>query len=552
MAVTFLSSPKSVAGHERASDYGPRTPCPRRYHPRVSRTSFYLAGALLAGLGVRPCAQEIQLESTRTRFRTSAELLEVPGTDVGLVGVHYDWLEPYPDWDDFYLGFGGFFSVTGARGGFQAAGFTAGYAHEFEPNFLIDAGLFFGGAGGSGLLGKHQGLALRPHVALERAFGLFGIRLEVASMDVAETDVEIEHVHVSLGLTSASEALLGRKRYLDETLPSEALLSRKIRTSARVSRLDPGSGSRRRSGVPYTKDLALVGLGLDYFLSESLFVPVQLNGAVGGDAAGYSSALLGLGGSLPLDSGGRLRLESSVSVGGGGGGGLDTGGGFLWQARAALQARVTKNFGVELAAGHLDFPDGHLDGAEYTASVTWTTHPFELSLDQPRSSLGKFGLDEDDVELRPMTILATNKIYMPPVDARAADGSTIPTANLVGLAIEQPIYGGFSLTASTSTAWDGSIGGYTEGLLGVAYEYDFPENEDHAFVLRGEVGAAGGGGVDVGPGLVYSATAGYRYHYSRRVFFQAEIGKLEADRGSFEAESWLLGIGVKLDRAYAP
>ncbi len=519
--------------------------------PRVNRYRILLTLLLVARPASVLCGQEIQLESTRTRFRTSAEFLGVPGEDIGLLGLHYDWLEPFEDWSDLYLGVGAYVSVTGARGGFQSAGFSAGYAKEFVHDFMIDAGVYFGGAGGSGSLGEHQGMAVRAHVALERAFGLLGVRIEAAAMDVAETDIEFEDVHLSIGLTSASELLLAHERYLNESLPENAMVERTIRTSLRYTRLSPDSGARTSTGDRFRSDIHLAGLGLDYFLGEHLFVPFQLYGAVGGEVAGFSTALVGLGGSYPLDREGRFRLEGTMSVGGGGGGGLDTGGGFLWEAKAALHASVTEHLGLELAAGHFDFPDGNLEGAEYSASLTWTVHPYELSLDQPRSSLETQGLSDDDAEVRPLRVFALNKIYMPPRSAKKTNGDNISTANLLGIGIEQPILDDFSLTASAYTAWDGAIGGYSEGLVGIAYEYFLPDSKEHSFLIRGEVGAGGGGGVDVGSGLIYSATAGYRYHVTDSVFFQGEIGKLEADRGSFEAESWQLGIGVDLGRTYA-
>ena len=505
---------------------------------------------LIAGLAAASAAQDIQLESSRTRFRTSAEILEVSGSDIGLVGVHYDWLEPFEDLSDFYFGVGGYVSVSGHRGGFQAAGFTAGYSKEFVPDFLLDAGVFLGGAGGSGRFAPHPGLAVRPFIGLERAFGVLGVRLEVAAMDIAQTDIEIEDVHVSLGLTSASEILFARERYLDEELPAKALVERTTRTSLRYSRFDPGEGARRRNGQPFTSDVHLLGLGYDYFIGENLFVPFQLHGAVGGDVAGFSTALLGIGGSYPLDREGHFRLEGTLSAGAGGGGGLDTGGGFLVEVKGGIQAAITPNLGLEVSAGYLDFIDGHLDGPQYSAAVTWTTHPLELALDQPRSSLDTLGLSSGDAEIRPIRVFAQNKIYMPPRSALDQSGDPISTANLMGITLEQPLFQDFSVTAGLYTAWSGSIGGYSEGLVGIAYEYFLPENKDHSFLLRAETGAAGGGGVDVGSGLVYTATAGYRYHISERFFAQAEIGKLEADRGSFEAESWQLGFGMNLGRVY--
>jgi len=495
-------------------------------------------------------AQEVQLESVRTRFRTTAEFLRLQGEDVGLIGLHYDWLEPFEDLSDFYLGLGGYTGVTGGQGGFQAAGITAGFSKEIRHGFLLEAGAFVGGAGGGGELGRHQGLALRIFIALEKALGVLGLRLEVASFDVPETDIEFEDVHLALGLTSASEVLLARERFLDEILPEDAIVERTTRTSVRYVRQHPDTGSRKTNGEPIVADVSLIGVGFDYFLNEHIFLPLQAYGAVGGGLAGYSMALVGAGGSYALDAGERFRLEGTLSVGAGGGGAVDTGGGFLWQAKAALRGRLTKHLGLEVSAARFDFPGGHFEGAEYSAGLTWTAHPLELALPHSRSSLSEFGLSSDDAVVRPLNVSLANKIYLPPSTATLQSGDAISTANLIGVTIERPVYKGFVITGAAYTAWDGNIGGYSEGLLGTKYEFVLPR-EQHSFHVRGEMGAAGGAGVDVGSGLIYTVSAGYRYRMGKHLFFQAEAGKVEADRGSFEAELWQLGIGWHLGRAFA-
>lgn len=51
--------------------------------------------------------------------------------------------------------------------------------------------------------------------------------------------------------------------------------------------------------------------------------------------------------------------------------------------------------------------------------------------------------------------------------------------------------------------------------------------------------------------MVYAATAGYRYRFSDRFSFQFELGKIETDRGSFEAELLQFSLGLNLARVFA-
>ena len=58
----------------------------------------------------------------------------------------------------------------------------------------------------------------------------------------------------------------------------------------------------------------------------------------------------------------------------------------------------------------------------------------------------------------------------------------------------------------------------------------------------------GGGGVDIGSGLLYELTAGYRYQVSPLFAITAEAGGVNADKGSFEAGVFQLGINWSMQR----
>ena len=66
-------------------------------------------------------AQDLELESTPTRWRLSYDEIGVPGgEDLGLLGVHYDLFAPDFDWGQFYAGLGGYGGLTGDAGGLAA------------------------------------------------------------------------------------------------------------------------------------------------------------------------------------------------------------------------------------------------------------------------------------------------------------------------------------------------------------------------------------------------------------------------------------------------
>jgi len=56
--------------------------------------------------------------------------------------------------------------------------------------------------------------------------------------------------------------------------------------------------------------------------------------------------------------------------------------------------------------------------------------------------------------------------------------------------------------------------------------------------------------MDVGSGLIYQAHAGYRYELTEKASLSVEWGYMQPDRGSFEAETFQIGISWDLHRAF--
>jgi hypothetical protein len=55
--------------------------------------------------------------------------------------------------------------------------------------------------------------------------------------------------------------------------------------------------------------------------------------------------------------------------------------------------------------------------------------------------------------------------------------------------------------------------------------------------------------VDVGPGLIYTLSAGWRFQYSRDLALNLNVGSVEANEGSLHAEAFTIGVSYVLNRA---
>jgi hypothetical protein len=199
----------------------------------------------------------------------------------------------------------------------------------------------------------------------------------------------------------------------------------------------------------------------------------------------------------------------------------------------------------------MGFPTGDYDASAFSFGLSWTTEPVELALAYPRGKLGNEGLSGDVAQVRTTRLAVVNKFAIPPSSARKRSGAALDTTlSLAGVELAQPIVEHLSLTARAFGAWDGDVGGFSQGLLGARGEFPVPSARKHTLFVSGEVGAAGGGNVDIDGGLMFSISAGWRYALGRHLFLQAEVGSEQASRGSYEAETVTIGLGWELPRAY--
>jgi len=217
----------------------------------VSRPPAYAAlaalgaGALLSGPAR---AQDLTLKSHPTRWRVTLEQFDA-GDDnhLGLAGAHIDLLDVWPSvMPGAYAGLGGQAAVTGTTGGFFYGGVTLGWLREIYPGWSLDLGMLVG-AGGGGGADTGNGLALRPHLAVERAFGFAAVRLELAHLDFISGD--IESTHLALGLSLPGEILEAEHGRPPELIPPGELLWRRLRITPTFTRVYPSSGSEADGGV---------------------------------------------------------------------------------------------------------------------------------------------------------------------------------------------------------------------------------------------------------------------------------------------------------------
>ncbi len=414
--------------------------------------------SLIASLVV---AGETEVVAHPLRWRFGGEVVRLPDDeDMGLAHMLVDVLDPIAALPGVYAGLGGFGAVSGERGGFFTLGGALGWRATWRA-LELDLGGFVGGGGG-GAAPQGGGLMLRPHLGLGwNAWRDWWLRAELAH--VVFPDGDIASTDVAFGV-AASDRVVGLAHDGAVTDLVAASL-RRARLVATASWWQPCGcdGAGTRSGAELDDDLALVGVRLERFVGEHVFVVVVADGALGGGIAGYMDVFGGVGYEQPLI--GPLAVQIVALAGAGGGGDVDTGGGLLLQPRAALVARH-RHVAADLGIGRVIAPDGEFAADALSLGVAWQSDAIVLPRGVARGRVA-------DAVSEPWRLSVINKTYLPRSSARSTGGGEhADDIELLGVGLEKPLASWLAATGRGFAAWRGEAGGYAEGLLGLTARVD--------------------------------------------------------------------------------
>ena len=247
------------------------------------------------------------------------------------------------------------------------------------------------------------------------------------------------------------------------------------------------------------------------------------DGAVaGGD--GYMQVLSGLRKRFPI---GRASVFGQASVGFGGGGDVDTGGGFIAGAAAGIALPIAEKFDLELAHGVLTALDTSAKGHGSQISISRVLG--RKVTDRQKSAAQRW-----QVSLG-LSVQPPNDTYM---KARSHDDILpIMQESSIDLFLGEKTY----LTGNAQTTVSGGVAGYAVGLLGAGHELDL--GEKWRLSIEGHVGAAGGGGVDVGRGVVAGVRGEIDYLLSDSNALSMGLGLLKSFDGGLSVP--IVQIGFK-------
>ncbi|EAT59843.1 hypothetical protein [Chlorobium ferrooxidans] len=499
-------------------------------HRILGRT--LLLGALLSSSAAYGTERGEASPLSTGSLKISYEEFTLPGNEkMGMtsLGISHDFTK------NFHAGVGSWMAVKGERGGFITLGIDGGLFFPLTERIGVDTGLFIGGGGGrGGYTLSGGGLMLRSHAALTYDLGSWGrLGAGVSHVDFPDGGtITSTQPFVSYTLPFYSFVEKSRNNTGNRTLKSDQYLqlSPKRHALAVMKRdLHIASTTLTDTGTPQG-NLSLLGIEWRTYLDDTWFARLETEGAAGGNSAGYMQILAGGGYRVPL--GGNLYASSDLSLGGGGGGGIDSGGGLLFNASADMQYFLTRNLFADISAGYLKSNTGTFEAKTLAFKIGYQTGN--------RSRQKTEAADNHIFVPACMQIRAVSQTYFKAADNWRSHHADQNVDNL-GVQIDYFLDRDWYLTGQGLAAYGGGAGAYMTGLVGTGSRKTVAGN---LFLnAEGLVGAAGGGGLAIGSGLVWQGNLGVGYDISPALSAMMSAGRMQAMNGDFKANVIGLSLG---------
>ncbi|MDA9198558.1 hypothetical protein N9O59_00785 [Schleiferiaceae bacterium] len=364
-------------------------------------------------------------------------------------------------------------AILGNYGGFYAFGFTGGVYQYLRPWVFAHMGGSIASGGGAGAP-DGDGLMYRGYAGMS-------VKSKYGFVDAAYNHINfpsgaITSNHISIGYTYV---LPYRIEYSDHN----SYYPTYFELVTGLWFLGPEDASR--NSEPVQSAYAGVRVGQYLNTNHTVGAELQLGAGALGSIDGYMNYSMGLRFNTPSQ-----RLFFRTHLGSGGGGGVYTGGGLSTMVSAGAQI-----------GGH-QFSVGQWTALSDEASIPFVSYSRHIDF---KSSLGfhRKGVDytyNDSREVALKVLAGAGQQRSPGLD-RNGNPYNPMSGIAMGLGIEAWSNENFSLDAYGHAFWaaSGGYGAYAEGLFSAAF---MKNGETFRYGVDLTSGIAGGGGIEVGSGLM--------------------------------------------------
>ncbi len=502
--------------------------------------AFFIGIFLLTFLSISPInAQqnnnsEIPKLTQKGLFKIDFLSVNMPENEdnLGLAGIHYNFL--LNEWS--YAGIGMYGAVSGIRGGFFTLGVNAGIRKSITTNLFFDTGIHFGGGGGSGAP-DGGGAYILPHFNIGYQFSKFSLEggysyinfIDKGNVEGHQLNLAIQ-IPLSFDYTSFKNS--EKRISIDEgSMESDWYQkSKKLSMLFHLNSLKMIGDTQDDEGIPLTdKTIRTVGVELNSYFKENTFIFLRADGAYQGIDAGYMDIILGLGYNLSFNKN-RTNLLGKFGIGAAGGGGVDIQGGFIIYPDISLEQKLFNNTFISGNIGLLMNPNAHFISTTYGLGLKYYVNQ--------NGMLSSEGKAFKTAKFKGKELIMGQEVYMD-VANRIVD-----PYNMYQISLQFNFYLNKNIYAAgqTSFANFGYAGAYAEGIVGGGFSTSSGFSAKFQLFTQVLIGAAGGGHIETGEGLIIKPSLGASYYFSDKLGIRASLGQVKALDG--ELNSTLINVGL--------
>jgi hypothetical protein len=447
--------------------------------------------------------------------------------NMGFTGIHYNLM--INDW--FYAGTGIYGAVSGERGGFFTLGVNAGIKKYLGEDFYVDSG-FHLGAGGGAAAPDGGGIFILPHINLGYDFKNFSINSGWNYVDFFDGGEIKGHqfnvaLEIPLDYTYANYES-AESEYDIATLKDSDWNIKSKRTSLMFHQNNLKIKGNTQ-GINNGKTIRLAGFEFANYFNKNWFAFLKVDGAFDGIKAGFMDVFLGGGYLLPFNKN-NTNILTKFGVGAAGGGGIDTQGGFLLYPDLSIEQRIFNEFFLSINKGFVISPNSHFNTSSLGVGIKYYVERSGVIADQSFTN-GMFKAFE---------VIVKHDVYL---DAKRDKDIATENMHQIALQINFDLTKNIYVAGQTAFASFGNAGAYAEGIVGFgARTNSFYNNKINIF---GQVlaGAAGGGDISTGEGLIFKPAAGFNYKLNNSLSLRASGGYVKAKGGALS--STMFNVGIK-------
>lgn len=467
--------------------------------------------------------------------------IQMPETNIlnepnmGFSGIHYNFNLS----NNFYTGAGIYGSVTGKRGGFFTLGVNAGYKKQLSSKFYIDTGIHFGGGGGAGAP-DGGGAFILPHFNLGYNFKSFSINSGWSYVNFFDGGLIKGH-QLNIGLEIPIDFNYATQDEIENSFSVEKLnttdwnqQTRKTSFMFHLNNLKAQNARPSSGEVIEGKTIRLAGFEFASYFSENWFAFLKVDGAYSGIKAGYMDVLLGAGYQFSFNKN-RTNILGKFGLGAGGGGGVDSDGGFLLYPDISIEQQIFKDLFITINKGFLFTPSQVFKTSNFGIGIKYYADMNGTTSNHKTFKNGSF---------KNIDLIIKQDWYF------NAKRITDPTEDMhqISLQINYNVSKNLFLAGQTSFANFGNAGAYAEGIVGLGIKTSPLLHNTITLFTQVLAGAAGGGNISTGEGLIIKPSIGIDYQFNKKLSVRSALGFVSAKGG--DLNSTYLNFGIKYNLSF--